>query len=67
MRCSQPLGPRPQGLAAYRLFDVALVAVGLAALLALGLTAPFSRAEFYAYAMPLLWIPNTGAARRHGE
>jgi hypothetical protein len=48
---------RPQALLAYRLFDVALVAAGLAALLALGLTAPFSRTEFYAYAMPLLWIP----------
>jgi hypothetical protein len=48
---------RPQALLAYRLFDVALVAAGLAALLALSLLAPFSRAEFYAYAMPLVWIP----------
>jgi hypothetical protein len=48
---------RPSALPDYRLFDVALVAAGLAALLALGLTAPFSRAEFYAYAMPLVWIP----------
>jgi hypothetical protein len=47
----------PQALWADRLFDVAIVAAGLAALLALGLAAPFSRAEFYAYAMPLVWIP----------
>jgi len=48
---------RPQALLAYRLFDVALVAAGFAALLALSLLAPFSRAEFYAYALPLVWIP----------
>ncbi len=48
---------RPQALVAYRLFDVALVAIGFAALLALGLNAQFSRPEFYAYAMPLAWIP----------
>ena len=48
---------RPQALLAYRLFDVALAAAGLAALLALGLTAEFSRQEFYAYAVPLAFIP----------
>jgi hypothetical protein len=47
----------PDALRADRLFDVGLVALGLAALLALGLKANFSWAEFYAYAMPLLWIP----------
>jgi hypothetical protein len=48
---------RPQALLAYRLIDIALVAFGLAALLALGLKAQFSWPEFYAYAMPLAWIP----------
>jgi hypothetical protein len=48
---------RPQALPAYRLFDVALVAIGLGALLALGLKAQFPWPEFYAYAMPLAWIP----------
>jgi hypothetical protein len=55
------IGPRlegrPQALPVYRLFDVALVAFGLAALLALGLKARLSWPEFYAYAMPLVWIP----------
>ena len=48
---------RPQALLAYRLLDVALVTIGFAALLALGLKAQFSWSEFYAYAMPLAWIP----------
>lgn len=47
----------PQALLAHRLFDVALVSIGLTALLALGLAAPFSRLEFYAYAVPLACIP----------
>ena len=47
----------PQAIIAYRLFDVALVAIGLAALLGLALTAQFSRQEFYAYAIPLACIP----------
>jgi hypothetical protein len=55
------LGPklegRPQALLADRLLDVAIVAVGLAALLGLGLAARFSRYEFYAYAVPLACIP----------
>jgi len=55
------IGPKleghPRALLDDRLIDVALVAAGLTALLALGLTASFSRAEFYAYAMPLVWIP----------
>jgi hypothetical protein len=64
------LGPKleghPQALRADRLFDVALVAAGLAALLALGLTAPFSRADFYAYTMPLV-DSDPGAACRYGD
>ena len=48
---------RPQALLAHRLLDVALSAAGLAALLALGLTAEFSRQEFYAYVVPLALIP----------
>lgn len=47
----------PQSLLAYRLFDVVLVAIGLAALLVLALAAQFSRQEFYAYAVPLACIP----------
>jgi len=48
---------RPQALRTYRLIDVALVALGVAALLALGLKAQLPWPEFYAYAMPLVWIP----------
>jgi hypothetical protein len=55
------IGPKleghPQALLAHRLLDVALAAAGLAALLALGLTAEFSRQEFYAYTVPLAFIP----------
>ncbi len=55
------LGPtlegRPQALLAYRLFDVAIAAAGLAALLGLGLAARLPRLEFYAYAVPLACVP----------
>jgi hypothetical protein len=55
------LGPtlegHPQALLAHRLIDVAIVAVGFAALLWLGIAARFSREEFYAYAVPLACIP----------
>ena len=55
------LGPRlegdPRALLADRLIDVALAAVGFAALLGLGLAARFQRYEFYAYAIPLACIP----------
>jgi len=47
----------PQAIVAYRLFDVAIVTLGFAALLALALSAQFSRLEFYAYAVPLAFIP----------
>jgi hypothetical protein len=47
----------PQALLAYRLIDVAIVTLGFAALLGLGLAARFSREEFYAYAIPLACIP----------
>jgi hypothetical protein len=47
----------PRALLADRLLDVALVAVGFAALLGLGLAARFGRPEFYAYAVPLACIP----------
>lgn len=53
------IGPRledhPQALLVYRLFNAALVSIGLAVLLGLG--ARFSRQEFYAYAVPLACIP----------
>ena len=41
----------------FRLIDIAISALGLAALLGLGLAAGFSRQEFYAYAVPLACIP----------
>jgi len=55
------LGPRlegrPQALLAHRLIDVAIAAIGFAALLGLGLTARFPRHEFYAFVVPLACIP----------
>jgi hypothetical protein len=55
------LGPKlegfPQALLAHRLIDIAITAVGIAALLGLGLAARLSRHEFYAYAVPLACIP----------
>ncbi len=55
------LGPslegHPHALVADRLIDVAIAAIGLAALFGLGLAAGFSRNEFYAYAVPLACIP----------
>jgi hypothetical protein len=55
------LGPRlkgrPRALLAHRLIDVAIAAIGFAALLGLGLAARFPRHEFYAFAVPLACIP----------
>ena len=55
------LGPKleghPQALLVDRLIDVVIAALGLAALLGLGLAAGFARNEFYAYAVPLACIP----------
>jgi hypothetical protein len=55
------LGPklegRPQALFAHRLIDIAIAAIGFAALLGVGIAARFSRHEFYAYAVPLACIP----------
>ena len=55
------LGPRleghPRAVLADRLIDIALAAIGLAALLALGLAARWPRYELYAYAIPLACIP----------
>jgi hypothetical protein len=55
------LGPdltgRPHALLAHRLIDVMLAALGLAALLSLGLAAGLSRYEFCAFAIPLVCIP----------
>jgi len=55
------LGPtlegHPQVLFVYRLIDVAIAGIGLAALLWLGLAARFTREEFYAYAVPIACIP----------
>jgi len=55
------LGPKlegdPHALLAFRLIDIAIAAIGFAALLALGLAARWPRLEFYAYAVPLGCIP----------
>jgi len=55
------LGPtlegHPGALLAHRLIDVGIAALGLAALLALGLAARWPRHEFYAFAVPLACIP----------
>jgi len=55
------LGPklegRPQALLSHRLIDVAIAAIGFAALLGLGIAARLPRQEFYAYAVPLACIP----------
>lgn len=55
------LGPRLEGhpgaLLVDRLIDVAIGALGIAALLGLGLAARLPRHEFYAYAVPLACIP----------
>jgi hypothetical protein len=55
------LGPRlearPPALLAHRLIDIAMAAMGFAALLGLGLAARFPRHEFYAFAVPLACIP----------
>jgi hypothetical protein len=55
------LGPtlegHPEAVVVHRLIDVGLAAIGLAALLGLGLAARFSRQEFYAYAVPIACIP----------
>jgi hypothetical protein len=55
------LGPtlegHPQALMAHRLIDIAIAAIGFAALLWLGLAARWPRQEFYAYAVPLACIP----------
>ncbi len=55
------LGPtlegHPEALLAHRTIDVGIAALGLAALLALGLAARWPRHEFYAFAVPLACIP----------
>ena len=55
------LGPslegNPQAIVIHRLFDVALAAIGLAALMAIGLVAGLPRASFYAYIVPIAGIP----------
>ena len=55
------LGPglegHPRALLAHRLFNVALVALGLAALMAIGLAAGMPRLALYAYVVPLACIP----------
>jgi hypothetical protein len=56
-RIGPSLEGHPQALFAYRLIDIAIAALGLAALLDLGLAARLPREEFYAFAVPLGCIP----------
>ena len=55
------LGPRlegqPQAILVHRLFNVALAAIGLAALMAIGVVAGLPRLTLYAYIVPLACIP----------
>lgn len=55
------LGPNleghPEALVVYRLFNVAFDAIGLAALMAIGLVALLPRFTLYAYVIPLACIP----------
>ena len=55
------LGPdlegHPDAILVHRLFNVALGAIGLAALLAVGLVAKLPRLAFYAYIVPLAAVP----------
>jgi hypothetical protein len=52
-----PLEGHPQAVFAYRMINVALAAIALAALLMIALDTQFSRAEFWALAVPLAFIP----------
>jgi hypothetical protein len=56
-----PLGPglegHPQAILVHRLFNVALAAIGLAALMAIGLVAKLPRLTLYAYMVPIACIP----------
>src|SRR5271169_3118570 len=55
------LGPdlegHPEAILVHRLFNVALAAIGLAVLMAVGLVARLPRLAFYAYIVPLAGIP----------
>ena len=55
------LGPvlegHPEAIFVHRLFNVALVAIGLAALMAMGIAAGLPRLSFYAYIIPIAAIP----------
>ena len=52
-----PLEGHPQAVFAYRMLNVSLAAIGLAALLMIALDTQFSRPEFWALAVPLAFIP----------
>ena len=55
------LGPilegHPGALIVHRLLNVALAAIGLAALIVIGLVARLPRSTLYAYVVPLAYIP----------
>lgn len=56
-RIGPGLEGHPQAILVYRLFNVALAVVGLAALMAIGLAAGLPRLTLYAYIVPLACIP----------
>ena len=56
-RLGPALEARPQALLAHRLVNVALMAIGLAALLGLALAARMPREELYAFCIPFACIP----------
>lgn len=55
------LGPslegHPDAILVYRLFDIALAAIGLAALMAIGIAMKLPRLKLYAYIVPLACVP----------
>jgi hypothetical protein len=56
-RIGPTLEGHPEAILLDRLFNVALVAIGLAALMAVGLVAKLPRLTLYAYVVPIVGIP----------
>jgi hypothetical protein len=56
-RIGPTLEAHPEAILFYRLFNVLLVAIGLAALMAVGLVAKLPRLTLYAYIVPIAGVP----------
>src|SRR5260370_7556435 len=56
-RLGADLEGHPEAILVHRLFNVAFAAIGLAALMAIGLVARLPRLTLYAYIVPLACIP----------